>query len=264
METTRTTSRLIVHDGDDQLAMWICRFPADEPGGWGVHHHRQHQIAWVSEGMATTSVGSRSWVLPPTRALFIPAGVPHDTVHRLPSVLHCLYAWPAACPLEWTEPTVIAVSPLVRELMLAMTGPGLHTEVADSARTLFFGLVERLTDPGTEIGLPVDPRARAVAEHLVGQPADDRSLDEWAAAFSSSASTLRRAFLTGTGMTFTDWRTQVRLRASLPLVADGVPIAAVARRVGYTSLNGYVDAFRRHYGHTPAAHFRATSGQVAQ
>lgn len=57
-------------------------------------------------------------------------------------------------------------------------------------------------------------------------------------------------------MTFTDWRTQVRLRASLPLLADGLPVAGVARRVGYASLNGFVDAFRRHFGHTPAAHYR--------
>lgn len=122
--------------------MWICRFESDEPGQWGVHHHRQHQIGWVSDGLTTTVVGDRTWVLPPTRAPFVPAGVLRDTVNRPPSMLHCLYVWPQACPLDWTIPTVIAVSPLLREFTLALAGSALHVTVEDSARTLFFGLVD--------------------------------------------------------------------------------------------------------------------------
>ena len=34
-----------VHEGADGAAMWICRFAAGEPGGWGRHYHAQHQIA---------------------------------------------------------------------------------------------------------------------------------------------------------------------------------------------------------------------------
>ena len=243
------------HEGDTERDMWICRFAPHEPGAWGPHRHHQHQIAWVSEGLTTAVVGPRTWVLPPTRALFIPAHLPHDLVNRPPSALHCLYVWPNACPLEWTEPTVVPVGSLLRELLLALAGPELST-VEESARALFFGLVGAVPDPGVAVPLPADPRARAVAARLSAAPADPRSLEDWAAELGTSVSTLRRAFAVGTGMTFTDWRTQVRLRASLPLLADGLPVAGVARRVGYASLNGYVDAFRRHFGHTPAAHFR--------
>lgn len=253
---TAPGSTLSTHDGEDELDMWICRFAPDEPGGWGVHHHRQHEIVWVSEGMTTAFVGDRSWALPPVRALFIPAGIPHDVVNRPPSVLHCLYVWPWACPLDWTVPTVVAVSPLLRELTLTLTGPGLHMAIEEPARTLFFALVERITDPGVAVPLPAGPCAGTVAAQLARTPADPRSLEEWAPLLGTSVSTLRRAFLAGTGMTFTAWRIQVRLRAALPLLADGIPVASVARRVGYTSLNGFVDAFRRHFGHTPAAHFR--------
>jgi len=242
------------HEGDDVLDMWICRFGPSEPGGWGLHRHHQHQIAWVSEGLTTAVVEGRSWVLPPTRALFIPAHAVHDTTNRPPAALHCLYVWPRACPLDWTEPTVIGVGPLLRELLLALSGPALRA-VEESARTLLFGLVGAVSDPGVEVSMPVDRRARVVAETLTGSPADPRLLEDWACELGTSVSTLRRAFA-DTGMTFTDWRTQVRLRAALPLLADGVPVAGVARRVGYTSLNGFVDAFRRHFGHTPAAHFR--------
>jgi AraC-like DNA-binding protein/mannose-6-phosphate isomerase-like protein (cupin superfamily) len=261
-------SPLSTHEGETEHDMWICRFAPDDPGGWGAHHHRQHQITWVGEGLTTTVVGDRSWALPPTRALFVPAYTTHDTFNRPPSVLYCVYVWPHACPVDWTAPTVLAVSPLLRELTLALAGEGLHATVEESARTLYFGLVQRHADPGVTVPLPADRRARAVAEHLLAAPDDLRGLDAWAAALQTSTSTLRRAFVDGTGMTFTDWRTQVRLRASLPLLAERVPVAAVARRVGYGSVNGYVDAFRRHFGHTPAAHFRdpprVSSGEVAQ
>ncbi|MFC4945515.1 AraC family transcriptional regulator [Pseudonocardia sp. GCM10023141] len=255
-EQIRPVSVLDVHDGEADHTMWICRFDADEPGGWGVHHHRQHQVVWVSEGLTTAVVGDRSWVLPPTRALFIPAWMPHDTHNRLPSLLHCLYVWPQACPLDWTTPTVFAIDGLLRELMLAMAGAGLHATVEEPAQALFFGLAERHPDPGVALPVPADHRARVVADHLLSTPSDPRSLEEWSLHLRASASTLRRAFVTGTGMTFTDWRTQVRLQASLPLLANRVPVAAVARRVGYESATGYVEAFRRHFGHTPAAHFR--------
>nr|WP_281387116.1 helix-turn-helix transcriptional regulator [Jiangella mangrovi] len=102
--------------------------------------------------------------------------------------------------------------------------------------------------------MPVDAPARALAEAIVAQPADGRGLREWATALHVSEKTLRRAFLAETGMTFTDWRTRVRLRASLPLLADQLPVAAVAARVGYRSANGYIGAFRRHFGRTPGSY----------
>lgn len=258
----------VVHPHTDRLDMWICRFDRTERGGWGVHHHDEHQVIWVGDGLTTATAGGRTWVLPPTRALFVPAGTPHDTVNRPPSALHCLYVRPRACPLDWTEPTVVAMTPLLRELVLALGAGAVRAEVAEPARTLFFGLVEPFglvegrTDPGVRVPLPDDPRARAVAARLLAVPADPRTLDDWAAAVCTSVSTLRRAFVAGTGMTFTDWRTQARLAASLPLLADGMTVAAAGRRAGFASRAGFVDAFRRHLGRSPAAYARP--GQASE
>ncbi|QJY47293.1 helix-turn-helix domain-containing protein [Pseudonocardia broussonetiae] len=250
------TSALDVHEDTDELDMWVCRFGRDEPGGWGLHHHREHQIIWVGDGRTTAVAGDRTYVLPPTRALFVPGGVPHDTRNRPPSALHCVYVRPEACPLDWTEPTVLDMTPLLRELTLALAGAGVHAEVEEQARSLFFALVRQVPDPGVAVPMPDDPRARVVAVHLVAAPADPRTLEDWAAQLSTSVSTLRRAFVAGTGMTFTDWRTQVRLRAALPMLADGLPVASAGRRAGFSSRAGFVDAFRRHFGRSPGAYAR--------
>ena len=101
------------HPGSAERDAWTCAFDPEEGGAWGLHRHDQHQLVWTAAGSARAVAGGRSWVLPPSRALFVPGGVPHDVVLRPPAALHCLYVWPHACPLPWTRPTVVAVSDAV-------------------------------------------------------------------------------------------------------------------------------------------------------
>ena len=63
-------------------------------------------------------------------------------------------------------------------------------------------------------------------------------------------------FLGDTGLSFGRWRTLVRLQASLPYLAEQVPVCAVARRVGYRTTSAYVAAFRAHTGVTPGRYFQ--------
>jgi AraC-like DNA-binding protein/quercetin dioxygenase-like cupin family protein len=257
---------LDVHEGEDEHAMWICRFGADELGGWGLHHHRQHQIVWVARGSTAVQVDDRHWVVPPTQALWIPSGRVHDVRNRPGSLLYCLYIWPDDSPVGWTEPTVLAVTPLVRELLLCLAGEEPETTVSIAGRTMLFELLRPLSHrqhdgseghEGFDLPVPDDERAAELARALLACPEDPATLHDWGRLLGASESTLRRAFVAGTGLTFTEWRTQARLRASLAMLHDRVPVDVVARRVGYASTNGYIDAFRRHFGHTPGAHVRA-------
>ena len=72
------------------------------------------------------------------------------------------------------------------------------------------------------------PRARDVSDALLADPADPRTLHEWGRAVGASSRTLARAFLTDTGLSFGRWRTLVRLQASLPHLAEQLPVSAVA------------------------------------
>ena len=40
--------------------------------------HADHQLAWAAHGVLTISRDADGWVLPSSRALWIPAGVPHE------------------------------------------------------------------------------------------------------------------------------------------------------------------------------------------
>src|SRR2546430_2157000 len=84
---------------------------------------------------------------------------------------------------------------------------------------------------------PLAPRARprgrprgALAVRPAA-PADPRARDEWGRVAGASGRPLARLFVNETGMSFSRWRTELRLAASLPLLADGVAVSVVARRV---------------------------------
>ncbi|MFE7741087.1 helix-turn-helix domain-containing protein [Nocardia sp. NPDC057455] len=103
--------------------------------------------------------------------------------------------------------------------------------------------------------VPTDPRARQVADALAADPADPRTLAEFAVHVAASPRTLARLFVSQTGLGFGQWRTQARLAASLPLLAAGLPVARIAGRVGYGTPSAYVAAFRRAVGIPPGRYF---------
>ena len=104
--------------------------------------------------------------------------------------------------------------------------------------------------------LPLDDRARRVADSLLADVTDNRSLAAWGRTVGASARTLARLFVAETGMGFERWRTSARLAAALPLLAGGAAVSATAYAVGYASTSAFVAAFRREIGVTPAEYFQ--------
>lgn len=113
--------------------------------------------------------------------------------------------------------------------------------------------VESSTSPEALVA-PVMPRARgarAVAEELARDPALDLTVQQWASRSLSSARTLRRDFLTDTGLTFEQWRLSCRLSAAVEFLTAGYDVDQVAVRVGFASRNGLTRAFKGRFGLTP-------------
>src|SRR5581483_4429474 len=106
-------------------------------------------------------------------------------------------------------------------------------EERSRAEALLFDLLLPLRIATIDVRVPSDPRARDVAEALLADPADPRTLHEWGHAVGASGRTLARTFLSDTGLPFGRWRTLVRLQASLSHLAAHVPVSAVASLVGY-------------------------------
>ncbi|MFF0724932.1 helix-turn-helix domain-containing protein [Streptomyces sp. NPDC004134] len=232
-------------------AIVVGTFPLAS-GQWFVpHSHPQHQLAWARRGVLGVAVGDASWVLPRTRALWLPAGVVHRIGATRDAVLCSLYFAPDRCDLDWTEPTPVGVDGLLAHLFVHLSGEGLADDARLRAEAVVLDLLRPL--PATPIDVPsaTDDRVRAVADALLADPADPRSLDAHARSVGVSRRTLTRLFVDDTGMNFDRWRTHLRMRAALPLLAEGQPVSRVAHTVGYATPSAFLAAFRRTVGTSP-------------
>lgn len=221
------------------------------------HAHDTHQLAWCASGVLAVTVADRTWVLPPTRALWIPARLPHETAATSPVTMQSAYFKVARCPIRWNEPTVVAMPPLARELVGSIASKGLSLDARLLAEKLLLSTLEPLTTSALAAPQPRDARVKRVTDALLANVADERSLAAFGKLAGASARTLARLFVTETGMTFADWRVHTRVRIALQHLADGVPVARVAERVGYGSVSAFIAAFRRVTGVSPRRYFAA-------
>jgi AraC-like DNA-binding protein/quercetin dioxygenase-like cupin family protein len=244
------------YERDPGAAVIVATFPMPAGLVFDWHTHTDHQLAWAASGVLTVRTRAAAWVLPPTRALWIPAGLRHETLSAGTATMRSAYVRPAGCPIAWTEPTPVSASPLLAELIDYLADPGLRAAHRANAEAVLVDLLRPVAMTTIEVRSPADDRARQVADGITANPADGRTLAEWGREVGASERTLARAFLADTGVSFGRWRTLLRVQAALAALARGEPVGNVARRVGYDSDSAFVQAFRRETGVTPAAYFR--------
>jgi len=225
--------------------------------GFDWHAHDHHQLALAAHGIILMAAADTTWVLPRSRALWIPAGIRHSVAADGETTMVSLYVEPARCPLAWTAPTVVDAGGLLGDLVIHLADDALPDDERERAEAVLWDLMVPLPVSVLSNPMPGDDRARQVAEGLLADVTDDRSLAEWGRAVGASSRTLARLFVAETGIGFGRWRTNARLGTALGMLAAGAGVGAVARRVGYTTPSAFVAAFRREVGTTPAAYFRS-------
>ena len=229
-----------------------------------THSHPEPMLLWSLTATAAITTGSRDWLIPPGYGLWVPGGTEHAG-----AVLHAgegsVITFAAdQCPIAWTEPTGVSVGPLLRELIAHLQQAGRQDPSRPQAEALMFELLAPLPTHAIHVSMPADPRVRAIAERLIADPADQRELAAWADHVHAGVRTLSRLFLSETGLSFARWRTQVRIRAAIQLLASGATVDAVARAVGYRKTSAFINAFRRATGQTPGTYIHANTPPAAQ
>jgi AraC-like DNA-binding protein len=242
-------------ESSDPRGVMIAEFPMPRGTRFDWHTHELHQLAWASNGVLRVSSTEATWVLPPTRALWIPAEVPHEVSATEGATTTAAYLRPLQCAITWSEPTPVRASALLRELMGYLSSDVLVGPRRTNAESVLIDILEPVDISTVELRLPSDIRALEVATAIRADPADCKSLAEWGSLVGTSGRTLARAFLADTGVTFGRWRTMARLRAALDRLAAGESVGNVAHSVGYETPSAFVAAFRRQTGQTPGAFF---------
>ncbi len=92
-------------------------------GSWiEPHCHPRAQLTWAVRGVMTVTAAHGTWVVPPNRALWIPAETEHAIRMSGAVAMRAVYIDAAVAKTVASDCKVILVSPLLRALMLELAG----------------------------------------------------------------------------------------------------------------------------------------------
>jgi AraC-like DNA-binding protein len=224
------------------------------------HAHDLAQIVFAKQGVMRVQTRDGAWVVPPQRALWMPAGLVHWIHCPTAVAMRTVYLDPGALGRQAPGPAVLAVSPLLREVLLRLVegGPG------DRGAFLTVLVGELAAVPVAPLHLPEprDPRLRRLCAALADDPGNPATLAEHSRAAGASIRTVARLFTAETGMGFRAWQRQLRLLVALERLADGQPVTRVALDLGYGGPSAFIASFRAVLGTTPARYFRIPAAQA--
>ena len=247
---------LILRDFDPKRGISIATLAYDYAPGSVVseHCHGSDQFVYATRGVMEVRSDQSMWLIPPSFALWVPAG----TLHRvgMPGAvsMRTLYIRPGLVRRLDRSCAVLSVSPLLRELVLEVVRIGqlrLKNLEHCTLQSLITLHIARATSIPTVVRMPKDLRALNAATRILNSLVESPSLQTVCREAGVSTRTLQRLFRNDIGIDADSWRQQVRLTRSVELLVGGCSVKQVAFSVGYNQPSAFVAAFRRAFGVTP-------------
>lgn len=225
-----------------------------------AHSHVRAQLFHIVSGSMTVETDRGSFVVPPERALWMPSGIGHGSRYHQETSLRYLYFWPDTVTHLPREPSVIRLSPLLRELILAFMAYPREQSDGGPAGRLAAVILDQLAAERTaplHLPMPGSDRLRRAVVDLVANPAQPDGLGDVARRAALSERSFERHFRSETGLSFRAWRRQARLMKAVEWLSLGAPVGEVADRLGYEGPSAFVAGFRKAFGVTPGRYFDA-------
>ena len=221
-----------------------------------LHRHDSAQLIFAKQGVMTVTAADGIWIVPPQRAVWMPAGLDHAIRCATRVEMRSLYFGRGQEPMAAGHCMVIQVSPLLRELIVA----AVETIPPPERLVHLLGLIGQEVRPLRALSLhlpePRHPTLCRITRQIRERPDLATSLDAWGREVGASRRTLTRRFIAETGLTFRQWQRQARFHAALSLLAEGEAVGRVAAATGFESASAFASAFRRAFGTSPSRYFR--------
>lgn len=218
------------------------------------HAHRWNQFVYATAGTLVVMVEKSRYVITPEQAIWVPTGVQHTTGALHGAEFRNLYVadapdlgMPGTC-------AVLAVSPLLRALIVELADIGGRSEGADyigRVHALLLDQLRRLPVQDFQLPWPTSPMLRKLCEAVYANPADLRGAEEWGAVLGASARTLARRFEKELGLGLREWRHRLRLFRAVEWLGAGRAVTDIALELGYSSPSAFTYMFRQEMGCSP-------------
>ena len=223
-----------------------------------THTHEWDQLTYATAGVLRVSTRDATWIVPPHRAVWVPAGVAHAEQMFAPVSVRTLYFAPRIARTLPRACCTLNISSLLRELILHVSRIGALDRQTPWHARLIAVLLDQMTEVSEvplQLPLPRDARALRFASILQEAPGDTATVAALARQAGASLRTIERLFVRETGMAVAEWRRRRRLLHAVRLLAEGEPVTNVSMEIGYSSVSAFIAVFKKTFGATPS-HFR--------
>jgi len=223
-----------------------------------THMHREAQLVYAARGTMQVTTPKGRWLVPPDRAVWVPARLAHSIDVLADIDMRTLYfdlAWlkREQQDADLTQEFVVRVSALLHETILALFDGRNDSERTTLLIRLAMLELDQAEDSTTFIPLPREPRCRRAASIVLDDPTALHEIETLARQVGTSARTLSRLFASETQLSFKSWCQRARIAAAIERLSTdtNVSIKQVAGELGYASLPAFSHAFRQVTGRTP-------------
>lgn len=234
----------------------VVGYAKDYPTGLvaDTHSHPKAQLIYAVSGVMHVETESMGYVIPPSSALLMPADLEHAIYMDGAVKMRTLFLKSSGTSDICDSSRVIAVTPLLRELILAACSEPLDWDLDGRGHhivALALDEIAQATVLPLGLALPKDARLRRVVDALRTKPDNPNLLSDWAQIANASERTLARLFRKETGLSFRQWRQCLRLNAAMNALSLNDSRANAAAIAGFDSQSAFGAAFRNFFGMTP-------------
>lgn len=218
------------------------------------HLHARDQLIYAIRGVMTIRANGFIWTLPPSHGMWMPAQAVHQIHMDTEVEMRTLYFQPGTVTGQGRGCQVLAITPLLRELILrAMLIPPRYALDSADARLmdLIVDEVGRLEPRPLSLKLPTDKRLARLCQLLIDDPGHAGSIAELGRQVGLSERSVIRLFPQETGLSLHRWRQQARLMRAFALSDQGMNIGQLADELGYASASAFGKMFAKQFGQAP-------------
>src|SRR6202158_3532819 len=176
----------------------------------GTHMHREAQLVYAARGTMQVTTPKGRWLVPPDRAVWVPARLEHSIDVLADIEMRTLYFDLALLARGQRSASldaefVVRVSRLLHEAILALFDGRNNPDRTGLLIGLAMLELHHAEDSTTFIPLPHEPRCRRAADIVLSDPTGSHEIETLARTVGTSVRTLSRLFSSEKPLSFKRW-----------------------------------------------------------
>lgn len=223
------------------------------------HKHPRAQLIYSSKGSMKVETEHHIWMVSSKQAIWVPSMYEHQVFFLKDVHIRNLFIDTSATLNLPHQCFALDVSPFLRELILRMVHIGSDYGMNSANGRIVNVLLDELSLMApTPLSIPIsnEIHLKKVINELCKDPSDQRSLVEFAELACVTSRTLSRLFTKELGLTFGEWRKQLRLLEAIHKLEQGISVSQISFDLGYNSPSAFIQMFRHSFGISPSKYIK--------